>query len=79
MITTFGSATILLLLNSSRTMTDLFVYLALLSTSSTLFVYLGVTTSALRLRIGGIIGLFALGYVFWTLWGAGVQATGSTR
>jgi APA family basic amino acid/polyamine antiporter len=68
--------TILLLLNSSRTMTDLFVYLALLSTSSTLFVYLGVTTSALRLRIGGIIGLVALGYVFWTLWGAGVQATG---
>ncbi|MGL4542971.1 MAG: APC family permease, partial [Polymorphobacter sp.] len=68
--------TILLLLNASRGMTDLFVYLALLSTSSTLFVYLGGTGSALRLRIGGVIGLMALVYVFWTLWGAGLQATG---
>lgn len=69
-------STILLLLNASRGMTELFVFLALLSTSSTLFVYLGVTVSALRLRIGGAVGLVALGFVFWTLWGAGIGATG---
>lgn len=68
--------TIFLLLNASRGMTDLFVFLALMSTSSTLFVYLGVTTSALCLRIGGAIGVMALVYVVWTLWGAGLQATG---
>ncbi len=68
--------TVLLLLNASRGMTELFVFLALLSTSSTLFVYLGVTAAALRLRIGGLIGVIALGYVFWTLWGAGIGATG---
>jgi len=69
-------STVLLLLNASRGMTELFVFLVLLSTASTLFVYLGVTASALRLRIGGVIGLVALSFVLWTLWGAGLGATG---
>lgn len=68
--------TLLLLLNASKGTTELFVYLALLSTASTLYVYFGITAAALRLRLGGAVGLVALAFVLWTFWGAGLQASG---
>ena len=71
-----GLTTVLLLLNTSRGMTDLFTFLALISTSSVLFLYFGVSTAALRLRAGGAAGIVATGFALWTLWGAGLDATG---
>lgn len=66
--------TILLLLNSARGMTDMFTFLALMSTSSTLFLYFGIATAALRLRVGGAIGVAATGFALWAFYGAGLEA-----
>ncbi len=68
--------TILLVMNSVGSMADAFAFLALLATAVTLFLYLGVAVAALRLRIGGIVGIVAALFSLWTLWGAGRAATG---
>ena len=68
--------TLLLIANASRGMTELFTYMALLSTSATLFLYLGVALAALKLRVGSVVGAAAAAFALWTLWGAGLEATG---
>jgi APA family basic amino acid/polyamine antiporter len=67
---------VMLLLNASRSMAGLFTFLALMSTSSTLFLYFGVSAASLKLKVGGAVGLLALAFSLWTLWGAGLDATG---
>lgn len=70
--------------NYTRGLTDLFGFVILLATSSTLVLYLVVALSALRLMAKGELGkgvlllIAALGvaYAIWTLYGAGREALG---
>lgn len=78
-------ATVLIAANSSRTVAGLFIFMALLSTAATLFLYLGCALSALVLQRNGRVGrstrltvIATLGalYAVWTFSGAGAEATG---
>lgn len=70
--------------NFTRGLTELFGFMALLATVATLALYLVAGVSALRLTSRGILprGLLTLLailgtlYALWTLYGAGVEATG---
>ena len=61
--------------NAAKTTAALFTFLALLSTSATLWLYLALALAALRLRV--VIPVAAIGalYSLWTLWGAGIEAS----
>lgn len=76
MLVSSGLTTVVLLLNATRGMTDLFTFLALVSTSSTLFLYFGVAAASLKLRVGGLVGAVATAFALWTFYGAGLDATG---
>ncbi|MBK5263879.1 MAG: amino acid permease [Alphaproteobacteria bacterium] len=69
-------ASLLLLANSLRSMADLFVFMALVSTSAALWLYLACAASALRLKVALPVATLGLAYALWTLWGAGWQASG---
>jgi APA family basic amino acid/polyamine antiporter len=69
-------ATLFVLANSSRTMSDLFGFLAKLSTSATLWLYLGCALAAIRLRIAVIVAIVGAIYSSWALWGAGIEVSG---
>jgi APA family basic amino acid/polyamine antiporter len=78
-------ATLLLLFNATRSLGGLFTFMALLSTTAALILYLACALSALRLQqtrrmarswtLGTLAALAAL-YSVWTLYGAGYEATG---
>ncbi|HWT11961.1 MAG TPA: amino acid permease [Allosphingosinicella sp.] len=71
------AVTIVLLLNYSRTMPDLFGFLILLATAASLVVYLVCSLAAIRLGAGRrLIPVFLLGALFslWAIWGAGYEA-----
>ncbi len=59
-------------LNSSKSTGDMFTFMATLSTSATLWLYLACALAALRLRVAIPIALLGLAYALWTLWGAGI-------
>jgi len=70
------------LLNYSETLIGLFNFVALLSTTSILFMYLAVSLAALRLNSTGaikrslvlcVIGALATAYALWTIYGAGLK------
>ncbi|WP_395333201.1 amino acid permease [Novosphingobium sp. BL-8H] len=63
-------------MNASRSMQSLFEYLLLLSTSATLWLYLACALSALKLGIGRPAAVLGAAYALWTLWGAGIGASG---
>ncbi|QSR18500.1 amino acid permease [Novosphingobium sp. KA1] len=63
-------------MNASRSMQSLFEYLLLLSTSATLWLYLACALSALKLGIARPAALLGAAYALWTLWGAGIGASG---
>jgi basic amino acid/polyamine antiporter, APA family len=65
--------TILVLMNSAQSMGGAFAFMALLATSVTLFLYFGVAVAAIKLKVGGILGVVAAAFALWTLWGAGVE------
>ncbi len=68
---------IVLLLNHSRSLTDLFSFLILLATSASLVAYLVCSLAAIRLRVGTrAMPVFLLAAIFslWALWGAGSSA-----
>lgn len=69
-------ASLLVLANSSRTMAGLFAFMALLTTSVTLLLYLACAAAALKERTAIVPA--ALGCVFglWCLYGAGWDAAG---
>jgi basic amino acid/polyamine antiporter, APA family len=69
-------ATIFVAMNASRSMQALFEYLLLLSTSATLWLYLACALAAWRLRVCRVLALFGAVYAIWTLWGAGIGASG---
>lgn len=77
-----GLATLLVAANYSRSMSDLFAFMALLSTAAALILYLACALAAGRLqlqrRLGGPwfvlpIAFVASVYALWTLYGAGEE------
>jgi basic amino acid/polyamine antiporter, APA family len=65
--------TILVLMNSAQSMGNAFAFMALLSTSVTLFLYFGVSVAAIKLKVGGLMAAVAAAFALWTLWGAGLE------
>jgi APA family basic amino acid/polyamine antiporter len=68
--------TLLLLANSSKGTAALFAFMALLSTSCSLWIYLACSIAAIRLRAAMITSALGIAFGIWALWGAGVQASG---
>ncbi len=75
--------TLVVTLNYAKSMTELFTFVVLLSTTSSLFMYLACALAALKLQAQGklqssrmlpAIASFALVYALWTIYGAGAQA-----
>lgn len=80
-----GLVTILILINYTRTMADLFTFMALLSTAATLVLYLACAAASLKLTLNGqmprstpflIVAGLGLIYAVWTFYGAGLEASG---
>jgi len=68
-------ASVLALLNASRSLQGLFEFLLLLSTSATLWFYLACAVSAVRLGVARPAALLGAAYAAGTLWGAGIAAS----
>ncbi len=82
---TTGLLTIVILMNSSRTMAAMFEFLIILTTAIVLVMYLGCVAAAIRLGTKGVLPIgrgFALilmlaaFYALWTIYGAGWEALG---
>lgn len=69
-------AIIMVLANASKSTASLFVWMALLSTSATLWLYLAVALAALRRGIARVPAAIGAVYAMWTLYGAGIGASG---
>lgn len=69
-------ATVCLLLNSSRSMQGIYEFVLLLSTSAALWLYLACALAAWRMNVARGFALLGAVYSVWTLWGAGVEASG---
>ena len=69
-------ASVFALMNASRTMQGLFEFLLLLSTSASLWLYLACAVAAVRLKVAVPWAIVGAAYALWTLWGAGVAASG---
>ena len=72
--------TVLVAMNYSKSMVELFTFMALLATAISLFAYLFCAMAALRLQKQGrmepsravtVVAIIATIYSFWTLYGAG--------
>lgn len=68
-------ATACVVLNSNKSTAEMFTFMAILSTSVTLWLYLSCAAAALRLRVGIPVALIGLTYSVWTLWGAGLNVS----
>ncbi|WP_150291652.1 amino acid permease [Sphingobium estronivorans] len=73
-----GLGTLMLIANSLQGLVALFTAMALLSTSATLWLYVGCALAALRFRLVVPAALVGLGYAIWTLWGAGLVPSGAS-
>ncbi|RYM13562.1 amino acid permease [Sphingobium cupriresistens] len=71
-------ASLLLVANSLQGLVALFTAMALLATSATLWLYVGCALASLRFRLVAPAAVIGLGYALWTLWGAGLAASGSS-
>lgn len=78
-------SSLLILANYTRSMADLFTFMALLSTAATLVLYLSCAAASLWLTHRGLIArstsfilIASLGalYAIWTFYGAGIEASG---
>ncbi|MFZ1742351.1 MAG: amino acid permease [Pontixanthobacter sp.] len=69
-------ATVCLLLNSSRSMQGIYEFVLLLSTSAALWLYLACALAAWRMNVARGFALLGAVYAVWTLWGAGIEASG---
>lgn len=65
-------ATVCVLINSSKSTAEMFTFMAVLSTSVTLWLYLACAAAALRMRVAIPAATLGLVYAVWTLWGAGI-------
>jgi basic amino acid/polyamine antiporter, APA family len=66
----------LLIINSVGSLVAIFTWMALLSTSATLWLYLGCAAAALKRGVAQVAALLGGLYALWALWGAGVEASG---
>lgn len=82
LVASSGLLTGVVMLNYYETLIGLFNFVALLSTTSILFMYLAVSLAALKLNASGamvksgalgVIGAFATAYALWTIYGAGAK------
>lgn len=64
-------ASVLVLANGSKSTAGLFSFMALLSTSATLWLYLACTVAALKHKVALPTALIGLPFCLWSLWGAG--------
>lgn len=64
-------ATACVILNDNKSTSEMFTFMAVLSTSVTLWLYLACAAAALRLGVAAPVAALGLAYAFWTLWGAG--------
>src|SRR3546814_14729511 len=64
-------ATACVILNNSKSTSEMFTFMAVLSTSVTLWLSLACAASALRLRVAIPGAPTGLAYAVWTWWGAG--------
>lgn len=71
-------ASLMLVANSLQGLVALFTAMALLATSATLWLYVGCALASIRFRIAVPAAVIGLCYALWTLWGAGVMASGSS-
>jgi len=69
-------ATVCLALNSSRSMQGIYEFLLLLSTSAALWLYLACALAAWKLKVSRVFAAAGAVYSVWTLWGAGIEASG---
>lgn len=69
-------ASVFLVFTASRSMQGIYEFLLLLSTSSTLWLYLLCALAAVRMKVVRGLALAGAAYALWTLWGAGLEATG---
>jgi APA family basic amino acid/polyamine antiporter len=68
-------ASILLLANASKSMGGLFTFMALLSTSASLWLYLAIALAAVKHRIAMPLALLGTAYALWAIWGAGIDVS----
>ncbi|MGQ3101078.1 MAG: amino acid permease [Sphingopyxis solisilvae] len=68
-------ATACVVLNNNKSTSEMFTFMAVLSTSVTLWLYLACAAAALRLRVAIPVALLGLAYALWTLWGAGISVS----
>jgi basic amino acid/polyamine antiporter, APA family len=61
------------ILNADKSTGKLFEYLATLSTSAVLWLYLICAAAALRFRVAVPVAILGALYSLWTIWGAGVD------
>jgi basic amino acid/polyamine antiporter, APA family len=66
-------STLFVLANTSKSAADLFTFMAKLSTSAALWLYLACALAAVRLRIARLMATLGALYALWTLWGAGLD------
>jgi basic amino acid/polyamine antiporter, APA family len=66
-------SSVFVILNSDKSTGQLFEYLAKLSTSATLWLYLACALAALRFRVAMMIAVLGAAYSLWTIWGAGID------
>ena len=69
-------ATLCLMFNASKDMQGIYEFVLLLSTSAALWLYLACALAAWRMQVSRGAALVGAGYALWTLWGAGVEASG---
>lgn len=69
-------ASVLVLSNASRTGAELLDFMLRLTTAATLWLYLGVCVSALKLGLARIAAAAGLAFALWAMWGSGIEAAG---
>lgn len=69
-------ASLLILSTASRSLAGVFTFMALLVTSTTLYLYLAVCVAALARRVAVVAALVGVPFTLWAMWGAGLEAAG---
>ena len=69
-------ASVLVLGNASRTGAELLDFMLRLTTAATLWLYIGVCVSALKLGLARFAAVAGLAFALWAMWGAGIEAAG---
>ena len=69
-------ASLLVLANASKSLAGVFEFAALLTTCSSLWLYLAITTAAILRRQAIVISSLGLAFSLLAMWGAGWEASG---